>query len=40
MDESGVYHAISGGGSAPQAFKIFEIASMGFGAGGDERCGG
>ena len=39
MDEGGVDHAVRGGGSAAQAFQVFEIAAMHLGTGGDKRLG-
>jgi hypothetical protein len=40
MDETGVNHAVRGGGSTPQAVQILEIAAMRLSAGGDKRFGG
>jgi hypothetical protein len=40
MDETGVNHAIEGGGSTPQAVQIIKIAPMDLGTSGGKRPGG
>jgi hypothetical protein len=40
MDETGVNHAIRGGGSTPQAVQILKITPMDLGTSGGKRLGG